>query len=498
MKKTISLGAALCALAASASAQISFNPAVAYGAGNSPDATAVGDFNGDGRLDLATASDAPDKVTILTNNGGGVFAAAGTVLTGGGTSPHTPIAGDLDGDGDIDIAVSLKNTNQVRILVNNAGTFSLGPVFSVGLEPRDMAIADIDNDGDLDLAVSNRDGNTVSVLRNMGGLNFNVSSVQAGVEPRSIAFGDVSGDGLADLVIASHDSAQVLVLANIGGGAFAPLSTIALGALKPEGIALARLNGDALLDIAASTSNNGVEFVSVSLNQGGGAFAGATHFPTGGADSSFLVAADLDLDGDIDLATANTDSNNVSLLAGNGAGSFGAAQLRSVGSEPGHILAADLDGNGSPDLVTTDSSSNAVSVLLNQASGSVCGVQTYCQAKQTSIGTFPSVGSSGTPSVSAQDFVITVSNAMPNANGLAFFSNAGAANLPFQGGTLCLATPISRLPAQSFSAQGSAGYPIAVTPAMVGTTRRFQFWFRDNGASFGSGLSNAAAVTFCN
>ena len=130
--------------------------------------------------------------------------ATARVLTGARTAPHTPVAGDLDGD------------------------------------------------NDLDLAVSNRSGNTAIVLRNLGRLNFAVASYQPGSGPRALGFCDVTDDGLSDLVIASRDSAQVLVLANIRGAAF----------------------------------------------------AGATSFPTGGLDSSFLVAADMNLDDDEDLVMA--------------------------------------------------------------------------------------------------------------------------------------------------------------------------------------------------
>ncbi|HTF89057.1 MAG TPA: VCBS repeat-containing protein [Planctomycetota bacterium] len=496
MIRHLSLGIALCAIGAQASAQISFNGPVNYATGPQSDATAAGDFNNDGRLDLATSSDQPDKVVIFTNNGAGAFSQSATVQTGGGTSPHTPVAGDLDGDGDVDIAVSLKNTNQVRILVNNGGAFTLGPVFSVGAEPRTMAIADIDNDGDLDLAVSNRSGNTVSVLRNGGSLAFTVQSYQAGIQPRSIALGDVTGDGLADLAIAAHDSSAVIVLGNIGGGAFAPIATINLGN-KPEGIAIARFNGDALNDIATTVSNNNLEFVSVILSLGNGAFGGPNSFPTGGLDSGFIAAADLDNDGDTDVATANTDSANISLLAGNGLGGLGAAQQIGVGTEPSHVIAATLDANSSPDLVVTNEASANISVLLNQSSGNGCDAHTYCQAKLTSIGTLPSIGFTGTPSVSAQNFVITLSNGAPNKPSLGLFSQTGASNSPFQGGTLCLAAPVQRLPGQLISAQGTAAYSIPVSGPMVGTSRWFQFWFRDTQASFGSGLSNGLSVTFC-
>ncbi|MEO6709373.1 MAG: VCBS repeat-containing protein [Planctomycetota bacterium] len=496
MIKNILITSALCALATQASAQISFHTPASHPAGITPDATAAGDFNNDGDLDLVTANDGPDKVTIFSNNGSGAFSPTTTVLTGANTSPHTPVTGDLDGDGDIDIAVSLKNTNQVRILVNTAGAFALGPVFNVGAEPRTMVIADIDNDGDLDLAVANRNGDTVSVLRNAGSLAFTGQSFAAGQDPRSIALGDVTGDNLPDLAIAAHDSSAVIVLKNMGAGVFAPFATLNLGE-NPEGVAIARFNADALNDITTTFSNSGVEFVGVLLNQGGGVFSGPTSFPTGGLDSGFIVAADLDLDGDMDVATANTSSGNISVMAGNGLGALGAAQLLGVGSGTSHIMAADLDGNGSPDLVATNEISNNISVLLNQAAASVCNVAVFCQAKPTSLGTLPSIGSAGTPSVSAQNFAITLSNAVPNKPALGLFSLVGANNTPFQGGTLCVAPPVSRLAGQLISPQGTASRAIPLDVSMVGATRWYQYWFRDNPSRFGIGLSDGLAVSFC-
>lgn len=98
------LTAVASALAAQfASAQIGFQPAFSVATGATPDATAIGDFNGDGKMDLAVANDAPDKVSIFVNQGGASFGAAVNVMTGSGTSPHTPVAGDLDGDGDVDL-----------------------------------------------------------------------------------------------------------------------------------------------------------------------------------------------------------------------------------------------------------------------------------------------------------------------------------------------------------------------------------------------------------
>jgi hypothetical protein len=127
-----------------------------------------------------------------------------------------------------------------------------------------------------------------------------------------------------------------------------------------------------------------------------------------------------------------------------------------------------------------------------------CGgaLTVYCTGKISSQLTVPKVGWTGTSSQAANDLVVTLSDAVANKNGIVFWGPQQAA-IPFQGGTLCVGGSVTRGPLTSTDGQGAASYPVDVTPAMVGTLRCYQWWFRDPQAAFGSGLSDGLQVVFC-
>jgi Immune inhibitor A-like, MAM domain len=129
--------------------------------------------------------------------------------------------------------------------------------------------------------------------------------------------------------------------------------------------------------------------------------------------------------------------------------------------------------------------------------GSVCGSPTsYCTSKMTSALTIPVMGWSGTASQAAGNFVVNVSGTLNNVNSAVFFS-PNQASSPFSGGTLCVGPPVTRGPLTKTSLSGTASFPVTITPAMVGTTINYQWWFRDPADPFGVGLSNGLSVTFC-
>ena len=286
-------------LAPATHAQFDFAPAANNGAPQSPENVVFGDWDGDGDRDFATATDAIDKISFFFNDGAGGFGTPVNVLTGPGTSPTWAVAGDWDGDGDTDVAVTLKNVNQVRTLVNQGGgNFVLGGTASVGAEPRHMAAGDIDGDGDLDLVTSNRDDNTLTVLGNAGGTFSTIGSFAAGQDPRSVVAFDLDGDGNDEVAVASADTRTVNVFAT-AGLALAQSATLSVGPIRrPDGLTAADLDGDSDLDLAASTSGNGLNSVSIFTNLGGGSFGAAAHFAVGGVDPSDIVAADFDVDGE--------------------------------------------------------------------------------------------------------------------------------------------------------------------------------------------------------
>jgi hypothetical protein len=497
-------GSALAAVALGglASAQINFQPAVNYPAGESPKASAAGDFNNDGRLDLAVASLAPEGIRILTNVGNGAFVLTQTIQLPAGSDPHQPVAGRLDPDVDVDLAVTLTGTDRVQILVNNNGVFTLGPAFNVGDQPVELEIGYANSDLNLDLVSSNHGNDTVSVLTNLGNLSFGVASYPAGNQPRGTQIEDITGDGERDIIVASELTGEILILANGGNGTFSLLTFIDLQGMAPVDVAVALVNNDQLLDIVALGYPlvDGVPASSIAYirNLGNVTFAPPVFYSTDGVGPTSLALADLDLDGDRDAVASHENTDDIAVLTGDNNGGFSAPLLIPVGDMPQHVLTADLDEDGSRDVVTTNLGSDNVSVLINQSLPDPCQVTEYCVAKQTSIGTMPDIGWTGTPSATTQDFFITISNAIPNVSGLAFYGETGRASLPFQGGTLCVDPPVTRLPVQTFSQSGSADYHIPVTAQMVGTTWWFQWWFRDPNTQSTTGLSNALEVRFCN
>jgi len=370
MKVQMIAGMIPLALSASlAHAQFTFDPAVSYPAGVEPSDVAIGDYNGDGFADLASPVDNPDRVELLFNNGDGTFTPGGSVILPNSSSPGDIVAGDLDGDTDIDLAVALKDNNAVIVLLNQGGgTFVSGGSFPAGAEPRGLSIGDHDGDLDLDLATANRDDNTATVLTNQGDATFASASLPAGNDPRGTAFGDFDGDMDLDLAVTAHDDRAVRIYTN-NGGIFSLTTTLSVGSQRrPEGIVSADLNGDMLDDIAVATNgqNNALNDASVFVATGGGAFGTVSHYPTGGRDTSDIIAADFDCDEIIDLAASNADSNNISVLPNLGGGVFGAATILAGGTEPENLDAGDLDDDNVPDIAMANKLSGDVTVHINE------------------------------------------------------------------------------------------------------------------------------------
>ncbi len=362
-------------LAGRLDAQIAFDPAIDYGVGTSPAGVALADFNGDRWPDMAVTGDTPDRISILLNTGLGTFGAASDIALAGGSSPHSIVAVDIDNDSDLDLVVTRKNVNDIQVLVNGGGTFTLGTTTAVGgLLPRAIFAADLDGNGFKDVVTSNRDSNDVSVLLNTSGVFAAAVTYNVGVEPRGVTLADFNGDQLYDIAVACNDDRRVDVLFNTGGGAFAAPSSLSVGPdVRPDDVTAADLDRDGDVDIAAASSGTALNVAAVFLNTGAGAFGPAVGYPVGGTNPGGIVAADLDVDGLPDLATANQDSADLSALRGLGAGAFAIDVITAVGTTPEFVASHDLDGNGSLDLVTVNRDSNTVSVLLNQNTAVIFG-----------------------------------------------------------------------------------------------------------------------------
>jgi hypothetical protein len=143
----------ICLAAESSAAQTSFYDSRNYKAARSPASFALGDFNGDGILDLAAANQGNNNVSILLGNGDGTFGNPTNFAVG--TSPLSIVAADVNGDGKLDLAVSNSGSSSISILLGNGdGTFSAGTPIALGGSPSGITTADLNADGEMDLAVN--------------------------------------------------------------------------------------------------------------------------------------------------------------------------------------------------------------------------------------------------------------------------------------------------------------------------------------------------------
>jgi hypothetical protein len=158
----------------------------------------LGDFNGDGNLDVATANCFAETVSVFLNLGDGTFGAAVDYSTGTGSRPQSLAVGDLNGDGSLDLAVANSKVD-----------------YAAGDSPVSVAVADVNGDGNPDIVFADIDGSAAGVLLNNGDGTFAVAvEYPSGVQPTSVAVGDVNGDGRPDLIVANGHDNTVSVLFN--------------------------------------------------------------------------------------------------------------------------------------------------------------------------------------------------------------------------------------------------------------------------------------------
>ena len=232
-------------------------------AGLAPTSIAVADFNRDGILDLAMSSLADNVVTVLLGNGDGTFRVGTPATAGTGSISYGLAVGDFNGDGKIDVAVSdsdlgssVVNSNIVNILLGNGdGTFTLSSKSpATGQNPYGGTVADFNADGNLDLAIPNELDGTVTVLLGKGDGTFNTvpETSATGGTPVQLAVGDFNGDGIPDLAAANFFGNNVAILLGNGDGTFTvdPLSPIP--GLGLAAAAVGDFNGDGLSDLAAA------------------------------------------------------------------------------------------------------------------------------------------------------------------------------------------------------------------------------------------------------
>jgi hypothetical protein len=341
-----------------------------------PSAVVAADFNEDGKPDLAIAG--AISVYVLLGNGNGTFSPASNSpmavpsppFDDFGT-PHTGpalVTGDFNHSGHTGLAVGLFQNLAAAILLGKGdGTFSFADTLAAtgGGPTVSLIAADFNGDGNLDLAAANElNGQGLAILLGYGHGAFNDVPQNAVISPTSSGAGDFNGDGILDLVLGGSgipNSGNSGVMLGHGDGTFTPLPS----AIPNGFVAVCDFNGDGKLDIAVADPQQNT--VTILLGDGNGAFTTAPGSPiTVGNTPEAIVAADFNNDGKLDLAIANFGDGTVTLLLGNGDGTFtpsGGSPYK-VGAGASGLAVADFNGDGKLDLAVVND--GTISILLQQ------------------------------------------------------------------------------------------------------------------------------------
>ncbi|MDR3458043.1 MAG: VCBS repeat-containing protein [Verrucomicrobiae bacterium] len=349
-----------------------------YAVGHSPVYVTVADVNNDGWLDLICANNDDNTLTILTNNGGGIFGSNATLNVGKG--PECVIAADLRNQGQVDLICANYGSGggrTVTVLTNNDhGSFGSNTTVTVGFGPLCLVAVDIKGSGRLDVVTSNGGtngtGNTLTILTNNGsGLLVSNATVIVGTNPVFVVAADVNGDGRPDLISANNVSNSLSILTNRGNARFS--SQVTLPVSQPSCVAAANINADGKPDLVCASLSSSV--VTLFTNNGSGQFVLQTTLPMGNSlrgpiFPDALAVADFDGDGRLDVAVANFTNvtkgvGALVIFTNNANYQLGSNATINVGKFSVHVISADLNADGKPDLVSVNLLDNTLTVLIN-------------------------------------------------------------------------------------------------------------------------------------
>ncbi len=451
----------------------------------------AGDVDGDGHEDAIVGfSDfsAADKARVFSGASGAVLHTFASSLVDDGFGASVAGAGDVDGDGFADLIVGAPQTSNsnpgpgfVRVFSGASGALlheffglATGDNFGYSVD----GAGDVDADGQADLVVgawrNDLGGAEAGMLQVLSGATGQVLHQILGAKAQdwlgqSVAgAGDVDGDGHDDFLAGAPGDGT--------GGSLAGSASIYSGF---DGNRLFTFFGTFLANqlgtsVSGAGDVDGDQILDVVVGNGGGQSAARVF---SGADGSLVLLV---------------EGINVASVSG----------------------AGDVDGDGQAEILVGDPIANAPEVgEVTIFAGPGAGPVAYCTAKVNSQGCTPATGWTGAPSASsAAPFTVEATFVINNKNGILFYGSSGPATVPFQGGTLCAAPPITRTPVQlsggnpppddcsgSFSFDFNAWIQGGSDPELgPGVRVNAQYWYRDPAASFGSGLSDAIEFTICN
>jgi hypothetical protein len=434
-----------------ANSSASFNPATNFTVGSNPNSVTVGDFNGDGKSDLAVANFYSNNVSVLLGTGTGSFGAATNFTVG--TRPISVTVGDFNGDGKSDLAVANYNSSNVSVLLGTGtGSFGAATNFTVGTGPFSVTVGDFNGDGKSDLAVTNYNNNNVSVLLGTGTGSFGTATnFTVGTGPFSVTVGDFNGDGKSDLAVANANSNNVSVLLNADPTATVTITDVPIS-LTINDVTLTEGNSgttNAVFTVSLSSAASTV--VSVDYATANGTATAGTDYtalPTttltfnpGETSKTITVAinGDNQVESDetffVNLSNLQTNGSNVTLADNQGQGTINNDDSASISISDVTVI----EGNsGTTNAVFTVTLSNAVDTAVTVNYATADGTATTTDNDYTAIAATPLIFNAGETSKtitvavngdnqfeSDETFLVNLSNLQTNGRNVTITDNQG-------------------------------------------------------------------------
>ena len=351
------------------------------GIGSKPYWITLGDINGDNRSDIVSANTGNNSFGILLGNGDGTFATVVTYSTTTATSPYAIALGDINNDNYLDLIVAGGNGRLVLFYGYGNGTFYRWRGYSMGGILYSIALGDFNSDKHLDFAVANKGLNDVWIVLGYenGMFTFQRYSVGSNSQPQSVIVADFNHDNISDIAATSFGNDEVVIFYGYGNGSFIFSREYSTGCgSKPYSLTTVDLDNNKHLELVVVLWGSGD--IAVLTEYNAAQFTNQTTYPTGSALQPFSISVgDFNRDNQSDIVVANSGADSLSILFRSDSGTFDTEKIYPIGPNfsPQYVITCDFNRDNQMDIVSVNSKNNSISVITGEGNGTFAKQRVY-------------------------------------------------------------------------------------------------------------------------